>query len=366
MSTRFWDPCVAHGGGASESFLAAFFGDEKRRVALIAGAGFDPRSTHATRLLAGVLDERLRAVFLREERGASQLNLGNTAGANLRALTELVPRSRTAPFPVFSTDNATVGGRRVVEALRSEDWSDVTDIVADISALSIGVAFPLVRFLFQVAQKKRKNLHILVNDDPNLDDEIEGVSSEKAESLFTFNGDLGLDVSSDVTILWLPQLTSRRKKALARVHARLTEDQEVDVCPLLPFPSRDPRKADGLIEAFQEELESVWSVDTRALIYVDDRNPVDLYRTVLDIDDARKRVFRKLGGSLTVLSPFGSKLQSLGALMAALERDFPVMYVETLAYTSAPTTGNQSELVHVWLHGEAYGQPVDQAVPGAT
>lgn len=98
------------------------------------------------------------------------------------------------------------------------------------------------------------------------------------------------------------------------------------------------------------------------MIYVDERNPVDLYRSVLDIDDARQRVFRKLGGSLTVLSPFGSKVQSLGALMAALERDFPVMYVETLAYTSTPSVGSGGELVHVWLHGEAYGQAVDAAV----
>jgi hypothetical protein len=89
---------------------------------------------------------------------------------------------------------------------------------------------------------------------------------------------------------------------------------------------------------------------------------VDLYRSVLDIDDARRRVFRKLGGSLTVLSPFGSKLQSLGALMAALERDFPVLYVETLAYTSTPAVGSGGELVHVWLYGEAYGHAVDATV----
>ena len=70
----------------------------------------------------------------------------------------------------------------------------------------------------------------------------------------------------------------------------------------------------------------------------------------------------KLGGSLTVLSPFGSKVQSLGALMAALDREFPIMYVETLAYTSTPSTGSEGELVHVWLHGEAYGHTVAAAV----
>jgi hypothetical protein len=357
--TRLWDPCISHGAGASEDFLSKFFGDSTRRVVVIAGAGFDPRSTRATELLAAVLKDRLRGIFLREERSGVQRALSEMGDANARRLTELVPRSRVAPFPVFSTDNATVGGRRTVEALKSEPWTDVTDIVVDWSALSIGVAFPLVKLALGYARKHRRNLHIVVTDDPSVDDEIEGISSEKAETLFSFKGNLGLHDSSDVTILWLPQLTARRRRDLGRVYAALTEEQEVDVCPLLPFPARDPRRGDGLIEVFQEEFESVWRVDARDLIYIDERKPVDLYRSVLDIDDARKRVFRKLGGSLTVLSPFGSKVQSLGALMAALERDFPVMYVETLAYTATPSTVGEADLVHVWLHGEAYGHAVE-------
>lgn len=364
MNKRLWDPCVAHGEGASEEFLSNFFADKARRAVIIAGAGFDPRSTHATEILSSVLTDRLRGVFLREQRSAGQNALSSMGDENAKRLTDLVSRSRIAPFPVFSTDNATVGGRRAIDTLRSEIWSDVTDIVVDMSALSVGVAFPLVKFLLEVARKHRRNLHVVVTDDPSLDEEIDGISSEKAETLFGFKGEFGLHDTSDVTILWLPQLTARRRRALGRIHATLTEEQEVDVCPLLPFPARDPRRGDKLIEVFQEEFESVWRVDARDLIYVDERKPVDLYRSVLDIDDARRRVFRKLGGSQTVLSPFGSKVQSLGALMAALERDFPVMYVETLAYTSTPSAGSGGELVHVWLYGEAYGQAFDSAILG--
>ena len=48
--------------------------------------------------------------------------------------------------------------------------------------------------------------------------------------------------------------------------------------------------------------------------------------------------------------------------MAALERDFAVVLVESLAYTAAPEvldveTTPRGELVHIWLHGEAYGLP---------
>lgn len=366
MNKRQWDPCIAHGSGASEEFLSAFFADTARRAVIIAGAGFDPRSTRATQLLAGILGSRLRGIFLREQRSAGQSPLSAVGDATARTLTALVPRSRVAAFQVFSTDNATVGGRRTVEALRSETWADVTDIIADLSAFSLGVAFPLVKLLLEAARAHHRNLHVVVTDDLSIDEETDGLPSEKAETVFSFKGALGLHDTSNVTILWLPQLTARRRKSLGRVYAALTEGQSVEVCPLLPFPARDPRRADGLLEVYQEELESIWRVDARDLIYVDERKPLDLYRTVLDIDDARQRVFRKLGGSLTVLSPFGSKVQSLGALMAALDRDFPVMYVETLAYHSAPKASDGGELVHVWLHGEAYGQAISAATSGET
>lgn len=360
--SRLWDPCISHGAGASEKFLTEFFADKARRGVVIAGAGFDPRSSRATEVLAAVLKDRLRGVFIREERSGGKGILAEAGEANARRLTELVPNSRVAAFPVFSADNATVGGRQAVKALTDEPWTDVTDIVVDMSAMSVGVGFPLVKFVLQRARACKRNLHVVVTDDPSVDEEIDGVSSEKAETLFGFKGARGVHDSSGQPILWLPQLTARRKKPLGRVHAALTEEQQVEVCPLLPFPSRNPRRGDGLIEAFQEEFESTWRVDARDLIYVDERKPVDLYRSVLEIDDARRRVFRKLGGSLTVLSPFGSKVQNLGALMAALERDFPVMYVETLSYTSTPSKSAEGELVHVWLHGEAYGHAVDAAV----
>jgi hypothetical protein len=364
LNSRLWDPCISHVGAETETFFREYFADAARRAVIIAGGGFDPRSVYAAEVLSSVLGNRLRGIFLREERTGARGELAAAADTNTDRLSALVPRSRVASFQVFSTDNATVGGRRAVEAIRRETWDDVSDIIVDLSALSVGVSFPLVKLLLGEAKRRTRNLHVVVMDNPSTDEGIDGVLSEKAETLFTFKGGLGLDETSQVTILWLPQLTGKRRKALQRVYATLTEHQEVDVCPLLPFPSRNPRRGDELIELYQEELETAWRVDARDLVYVNERSAVDLYRAILDIDDARTRVFRQLGGSLTVLSPFGSKVQSLGTLMAALERDFPVMYVETLAYTSAAEFTSGGELVHVWLHGEAYGVAVDPLTNG--
>jgi hypothetical protein len=70
--------------------------------------------------------------------------------------------------------------------------------------------------------------------------------------------------------------------------------------------------------------------------------------------------FREVGGSRLMFSPVGSKVMALGALMAALERDLPVAYLEAIGYDldgSVPTVSATSDLVHIWLEGDVYPQP---------
>ena len=90
-----------------------------------------------------------------------------------------------------------------------------------------------------------------------------------------------------------------------------------------------------------------------------EKSPLDLYRTVLRIDDARSRVFQQVGGHQIILTPAGSKAVALGMFMAAIERDFAVVSVEAIEYKPdpaifAPQPDCQGELVHIWLYGEAY------------
>ncbi|MEZ6131218.1 MAG: hypothetical protein R3C59_21295 [Planctomycetaceae bacterium] len=136
------------------------------------------------------------------------------------------------------------------------------------------------------------------------------------------------------------------------------------VCPILPFPSANPRIGDDLIEeyghlfeAISDPLTQTWNVDARDIVYTHERSPLDLYRSVLKIADARERVFAQVGGSQLILSPLGSKAVAIGLLMAAIERDFAVVSVETIEYRlgeSERIFAGAGEMVHVWLHGEAY------------
>ena len=63
---------------------------------------------------------------------------------------------------------------------------------------------------------------------------------------------------------------------------------------------------------------------------------------------------------MLILSPLGSKVTALGALMAALERDLPVAYLESIGYElsgTVPKEVDKPNLIHIWLEGDVYSEP---------
>lgn len=356
--TRRWDPCVIHRAHVATQFIAQLFAEARRRIVLIAGAGFDPRSAAACELIATVASGRISALLIREERPNPDPRLLQRADANTAKMTRLIPTAKVAHINIFANDGAAIGGRAVIEEVRALSLADVTDVVVDLSALSIGVAYPVVRLLDQVIARLRHivNLHLVVNDEPLLDGAIQPEATDRASTVHGFQGGFGLDSNSRAIKLWLPQLIRGKRPILERIYQYLTPDE---VCPILPFPSRDARLGDMLLDHYRPEIESAWGVDARHLVYADERNPLDLYRSILTIADARHRVFEHVGGSLILLSPLGSKALAVGALMAAIERDFPVVHVEALGYTADvekldARNATGAELVHLWLAGEAW------------
>jgi hypothetical protein len=348
--------CRPRGREAVE-FVREFFQERERQVLLIGGAGFDPRSAEISVLL-GEGSSPAQGIFIREDRPNPDAELLRRVELNIERMMSSVRSGQAVSVDVFAPDGAVVGGRKIVAAICDQDLSAFTDVIVDLSALSLGIAYPVVRLLFEFVTRSGSgpNLHLLVTDEPRLDEEIVPTVSDRVSTVHGFQGGFGLDKNARATKLWLPQLVVGKRPILERIRAYVDPHE---VCPILPFPATDPRLSDRLIEHYRNELESTWEVDARDLIYADQRNPVDLYRTILRMDDARRRVFQEVGGSMVILSPVGSKALVAGSMMAAIERDFPVVYVEPIAYSVdfeklERIASPQPQLVHVWLAGEVY------------
>ena len=359
MITRaHWENCLTHFDDGVEHFVREYFSSVDRRCLLIAGAGFDPRARLVANRLAAVLGDRLNGLFIREDRGDPALNLRDLADNNEKQLRLFVPRCKVETIQIFSPDdNAAVGGQRMISLLQHFDWpKDITDIVLDMSALSMGVGFPAARMLIEKCEANPAlNLHLMIASNPELDDRIVGEPTSQPQAVRGFAGPSPYQ-AMPVARIWLPQLGHGRVETHRKIRA--THDSVYKVCPVVPFPARNPRRADELLSEYQSVLIDEWEVDARDYIYVSERNPLDCYRTVSTLKKRYDKTVEQVFFPQIILSPLGSRVIAAGAMMAAIEHGLSVHYVETLRYELRPASVAQSQtkdlIVHIWLHGPVY------------
>lgn len=359
MKRPHWENCITHFDNSVAEFVQSYFAEPNRRCLLVAAAGFDPRSRRVPTLLAATLGDRLNAIFIREERGQPDQDLLARADANEAALREIVPDARVESIEVFGDDGAAVGGPRIAALLNAIPIDpEVTDVILDLSALSIGIGFPAAKILLADCEDaKDRAFHLLIVSNPELDDRIVSEPADTAMSVKGFSGLGHLDGALETAQIWLPQLAEGRKQALTTIGTAVSECYKI--CPVLPFPARDPRRADALIGEFENELVNEWAVDPRDLVYVSEWNPLDSYRSISLLKSRYDKTVEGTFEPHMILSPVGSKVMAAGALMAAIEHDLTVQYIETVRYELSgeqdQEMADEDQMVHVLLSGPAYG-----------
>lgn len=355
---RHWENCVANFDHEVDEFAADYFADENRRVLLVAAAGFDPRSRRVAQTLSSVLGDRLSALFVREERPGPSAALLAQADENEKALRKIVPDSKILQVEIFADDNAPVGGARIAKLLSENAVEDgITDVVLDMSAMSIGIGFPAALLLLQDCEAAvDRTFHLMIVSNPELDDRISSVPWSRPGPVRGFAPPLGEDEDLSVAQIWIPQLARGRTAALAQIGVSV--GRYYKICPLLPFPSRNPRYADDLLSEYRTTLVDEWAVDPRDVVYASEKNPLDCYRTLSMLKTRFDRTVEGTYQPRLVLSPVGSKVLAAGALMAAIEHEMAVQYIETESYSLTLGPENPfdppDQTVHLILSGPIY------------
>lgn len=353
----YWDNCVAHFDDRVETFVSEYFSDPARKCFFVAAAGFDPRSHHIARMLSATLGDRVTSLFVREERGTPAAALVAAADENEAELCKIMPHSTVVPIAMFGDDEAPVGGARIASVLAGYDVADgVTDVILDMSALSIGIGFPAARILLEGCEKAgSRSFHLMIASDPDLDDLISSEPGDRPMAIRGFSGTAHLSGTLPVAKMWVPQLAKGRGSALDVISSSVGDCYKI--CPMVPFPAKDPRRADTLLAEHQSRLVDEWLVDSRDLVYVSERNPLDTYRTLSTLTRRFNETVKDVFDAQIFLSPIGSKVMAAGALMAAIEHELTVQYLETVRYEFSSTHGpaQKPQVVHLLLSGPAYG-----------
>jgi len=382
-----WEQYVFQRGAGANELWERLFEDRPIRLLYIAGSGFDVRAQSVMRECissikssGGRVDEAKLVLITFP---GYQLDDG------LRTLTEQNDLELAALFSDFGlvervafgasdSDNdlsASISLRLGTDAVL-ERVAGQTDIILDASSLPRVIYLALMTSLLHrlVPDKEAENalaangvnFQVLVAEDAHLDGQImaEDPSSEIV-MVPGFSGVMQLESFQDRPMVWFPILGEHRVNQLQIIRSAEIPG-EAEICPVLPHPSRHPRRADRLLVEYKEVLFDSRRTPTSNILYVHESQPFEVYRQLLGAMRRYRESMSILGGCRIVVTPFGSKLVTLGAGLACFEirpsdlekSDYGVAipHAEPTRYIVDPhaVKASQPEICCLLLTGEAY------------
>ncbi len=290
------------------------------KVCFIMGIGFDPRMCLGLECLREVAAPEALQVKAIEFGGSADQVAEESAKRTRTRFEELITELDTEIVSVAGEGDVDRFARNAAGLFETLEQLTVTDIVVDVDALPRSLFFPLISkllFLCDEAGVAAPNLHVFAGNAAWLDELIVGEGlDETAVWLYPYAGTFLSEADQHLPRIWIPILGEGDPLALQRIFELVAP---TETCPLLPFPSRNPRRGDILFESYHGVLFDRLRTDSGTVIYADEGNPFQVYRRLRESTLRYGKSLQELGGCKVAFSSLSSKLVSLGALLAAYE-----------------------------------------------
>jgi hypothetical protein len=371
-----WDPYVLLRNDEVSLFTKDHFAKVAgKRLLYIMGEGFDYRMNAGIRSLktsCPELDTECLLIKYDEGKSSSSRKYKRLVDNNLSDLKAIVSHEKIKErsidlWTASGKMKQRVGDKNVADLFNDQSiFEGYTDIIVDISALPRGIYFSLIgkvqTILDNYYNDKGINFFVSISENAQLDARIKEFEPDSELSyVFGFRG--GSELTSDEKeIIWLPILGEGCSKQILAAHEKIDPDE---ICPVLPFPSRNPRRSDDLLIEYHKLLFDELDVEGQNIIYVPEQNPFEVYRTLSLTVRGYSDTLAILNGCDVVISAFSSKLLSIGALLCAFEFKelnnikVGILNVDSSGYEiddedAAQKMSEKSELFLIWLAGEPY------------
>lgn len=312
------------------------------RLLYIAGGGFDVRAK-------SVLDQFLQNVKSggHQIEQAKLLLVGFTGYELNDDLKEQTDENVQAMHRMF-VDIGTVsevstgsvaGGEddiRATTALRTganavmEHVTDQTDVILDVSSLpEVAYLTMMTGILHKLVPNKDVanalggcgvNFQVLVAEDASLDGKIR--SEDPSDDLVLipgFGSALHAESVQDWPLVWFPILGENRTSQFEKVAMLANIPESAEICPVLPHPSRNPRRADNLLVEYKRQLFDARQTPTSNILYAHESHPFEAYRQLLRAMQRYRKSLEILGGCRLLVTPLASKLITVAAGLACFE-----------------------------------------------
>ena len=386
-----WDHYVFRCGSGVHDLWDDLLKDRPVKLLYIAGRGFDVRAQAVMReFVAGqrgpgrrTLEAKLLLVgFSGYELDDAIVQLTEENAAALQSL--FSPLGETQHITIKASDgeeefSASTALRLRIEAVLSE-VADQTDIVLDVSSLPrVGYLALMTSLLNKLVPNKEPvagaphplyakgvNFQVLVAEDARLDGTIRAEDPSNDLVLIPgFSSALQAESVQDWPLVWFPVLGENRVNQLQKIIDSAMIPPLAEVCPVLPHPSKDPRRADNLLVEYRGPLFDSRKTPTSNIIYAHESHPFEAYRQLLGAMQRYQNSMRIMGGCRLVVTPLGSKLITLGAGLACFEMrptdlnaryGVAIPHAEPRRYIASVDALRQSkpEISALLLTGDAY------------
>ena len=241
------------------------------------------------------------------------------------------------------------------------------NIVVDISAMPRMVALMTVATPIYELDKlatnggKDINLHVTTSKSVTADlNAAHGNLHEEVTFVTGFSGRFAAQATEHVPRVWFPVLGEGQNDRLRKIQEKLDPDE---ICPVIPFTSRSPRRGDEIIDEHRDVLFGEFQIEPRNILRANEYNPLEAYKQLFMEMDRYRRALKELGGCKAFVSPVSSKLLSIGALLACYDHSYRevgtermvvgIPNVETAIYSDPLLNGElKSELYSMWIRGE--------------
>lgn len=334
-----WGDYVFRRGTATNELWESLFAKRDVRLLYIAGGGFDVRAQRVMHECLGSLkqsgarvqDSRLLLVEFSNYQLSDELQ--ELTRQNAEALSNAFSAVGGVDRIEFGADpdkelSASVALRNGTEQVLQRLGSH-TDIILDASSLPRVIYLALMTNLLGhlIPDKQADNplaaggvnFQVLVAEDPVLDGLISAEDpSSEIVMVPGFHGAMQAESTQERPYVWFPILGENRSSQL-QVIMRDAQMKDVEVCPVLPHPSRNPRRADKLLLEYREALFRSGEANVDNVMFVHESHPFEAYRQLLSAMSRYRESLSIVGGCKLVVTPLGSKLITLGAGLACFE-----------------------------------------------
>ena len=370
MNNFRWSPYVLLKGREDIRLFWEKKFNEKSNILFIIGKGFDIRmNLGISELITTCPKSRIHCLLIEFDEGKnSPSNIYKKyVDENVKQLNSIAPNIETKKIKLLrgsGRKTRRVGDREAANIINSyTDISDYTDIIVDISSLPRSIFFSIIGKILSLLddhyrknQKFTHNLYILTSENAKLDSNIveEGID-EDLNYTYGFTGELELSVNNP--IVWFPILGEEKNLQLSKAYTRINPNE---ICPVLPFPSKNPRRSDNLISEYNRLLFDEFRVESQNIIYAHEQNPFEVYRSLTLAIKNYNQSLNRLGGCRAAISIFSSKLLSIGALLTSYElKSVGILNVDSLGYKIIneeiiSNINNDTELFLSWIFGYPY------------